>query len=138
MPNPIPHAQILGSEESTNDVLFVLFIPSKDKDGMDLIDQDVWANAAGDMLSELFGGATIMPPAKGKWLNEDSQTIITEEIVLVHSYARGIHANNEDVIKASSSTGWGRKQTKVRSLSRLATCSTAFGSSRSPNGWPND
>ncbi len=37
-----------------------------------------------------------MPPAKGKWLNEETDTIITEEVVLVHSYARGGDAANEE------------------------------------------
>ena len=61
---------------------------------------DVWANTAGDVLTELFGGATILPPAKGKWLNEESKTIITEAVVLVHSYARGVDANNEGKVAA--------------------------------------
>src|SRR5262249_49078990 len=79
-------------------VLFVLFIPSKDKDGGPLPrgeDQQLWADAAGDLLARIFGGATIMPPAKGKWLNEETATIITEEVVLVHSYARGGDAADE-------------------------------------------
>jgi hypothetical protein len=37
----------------------------------------MWADAAGDLLAELFGGATIMPPARGKWFNEESKQIIT-------------------------------------------------------------
>jgi hypothetical protein len=73
-PNP---AVLLGSEPEPNGVLFVLFIPSKDKDGKDLNDQPMWADAAGDLLAELFGGATIMPPARGKWFNEESKQIIT-------------------------------------------------------------
>lgn len=94
----IAHNAILGSEAEPNGVLFVLFIPSKDKDDKALPtgqDQQLWANAAGDLLTRLFGGATIMPPAKGKWFNDESQLIITEEVVLVHSYARGADAADE-------------------------------------------
>src|SRR5262245_59135630 len=90
------------SEDEPNSVLFVLFIPSKDKDGNDLPagqDQQLWANAAGDLLTTLFGGSTQMPPAKGMWLNEETQEIITEEVVLVHSYARVSHANDEERLR---------------------------------------
>jgi hypothetical protein len=90
---------VFGSEAEPNGILFVLFIPSKDKDGNDLSDQEMWADAAGDLLSELFGGATAMPPAKGKWLNEETNQIITEQVVLVHCYARPRHANDEDRLK---------------------------------------
>lgn len=98
MPQESVHAKVLRSDDQANGVLFVLFIPSKDKDGNDLPagqDQQLWANAAGDLLTTLFGGSTQMPPAKGKWLNEETGSIITEEIVLVHSYARESHASDE-------------------------------------------
>jgi len=39
-----------------------------------------------------------MPAAKGKWLNEATDTIITEQIVLVHSYARINDVNNAQKI----------------------------------------
>jgi hypothetical protein len=99
VPEENTHKMILGSEDELNGVLFVLFIPSKDKDGGPLPrgeDQQLWADAAGDLLTRIFTGATIMPPAKGKWLNEETDTIITEEIVLVHSYARGGDAANQE------------------------------------------
>lgn len=90
---------IFGSEAEPNSILFVLFIPSKDKDGNDLSDQEMWANAAGDLLSELFGGATIMPPAKGKWFNDETKQIITEQVILIHCYARPSYAKDVDRLK---------------------------------------
>jgi hypothetical protein len=63
----------------------------------------MWASAAGDLLTELFGGATEMPPARGKWLNEDTGRIITEEVILIHSYARTSHVNDEARIKRLAS-----------------------------------
>jgi len=36
-----------------------------------------------------------MPPARGKWLNEETGQIVTESVVLVHSYARESHAKDE-------------------------------------------
>lgn len=62
-------AEILHSEEELGSILFVLFIPSKTKDGDDLPggeDQQQWAAAVGDVLTEVYGGATEMPIAKGK------------------------------------------------------------------------
>jgi hypothetical protein len=91
--------EVFGSEAEPNGVLIVLFIPSKDKDGNDLSNQEMWADAASDLLSALFGGATIMPPAKGKWLNEETDQIITEPVVLIHCYARPSHASDEDRLK---------------------------------------
>jgi hypothetical protein len=90
---------VLGSEAEPNGILFVLFIPSKDKLGNDLSDQEIWADTAGNLLSELFGGATIMPPAKGKWFNEETSETITEQVVLIHSYARPSHASDEDKLR---------------------------------------
>ena len=89
--------EILNSENETGSILFVLFIPSVDGMGKALPsgqDQQMWASAAGDVLSRLFGGSTQMPPAKGKWLNDKTNKIITEEIVLVHSYASETDAEN--------------------------------------------
>jgi hypothetical protein len=93
--------EVFGSEAEPNGVLIVLFIPSKDKDGNDLSNQEMWADAASDLLSALFGGATIMPSAKGKWLNEETDQIITEPVVLIHCYARPSHASDEDRLKVT-------------------------------------
>jgi len=54
----------------------------------------MWADAAGDLLSELFGGSTQMPPAKGKWMNPVDKEIVTEDVVLLHSYAQEDHASD--------------------------------------------
>jgi len=101
VPQDNAHRATLGSENEPNGALFVLFIPSNDKDGDPLPngqDQQLWATAAGDMLTRIFGGATMMPPAKGKWLNEETNKIISEEVVLVHSYARGKDAADDKKI----------------------------------------
>lgn len=93
----LEYSEILASETEPNSKLFVLFIPSKDKHGNDLPDQDIWATAAADMFTKVFGGATEMPPAKGKWYNEESEEIITEAVVLVHSYARDSAITRENI-----------------------------------------
>jgi len=93
------YSTTLSSEREFNSILFVLFIPSKDKDDNDLHDQPLWANAAGDLFTKLFGGATEMPPARGKWYNEESGEIITEDVILLHSYARAGDAADDDKIR---------------------------------------
>ncbi len=99
MPDPKAQANILGSEMELGNVLFVLFIPSKDKNDKDLRDVELWASAAGEKLTELFGGATEMPPAKGKWFNDQSNKVIRESVVLIHSYATEAKANDEKRIR---------------------------------------
>ena len=100
MPDAIAQAKALGSEIELGNVLFVVFIPSKDKNGKDLRDTELWTSAAGDKLTDLFGGHTEMPPAKGKWYNEESKKIVAESVVLIHSYASEAKANDENRIKA--------------------------------------
>lgn len=101
MPDPKAQAKILGSDEvEIGNVLFILFIPTKDKNSKDLPDPELWRSGAGDLLTSLFGGATEMPPAKGKWYNEDTKKIVPESIVLIHSYASEAKANDENRIKA--------------------------------------
>jgi len=61
VPETFAPKTILGSEEEPNGTLFVLFIPSKDKNGKALNDQDMWANAAGDLLAKLLAAPPSCP-----------------------------------------------------------------------------
>lgn len=70
---------------SSNPVLVILFIPTKDKNGKDLSDADFWLNAGITVLSEEFGGATVMAPAEGAWCSPEG-LVIREKVHLVHSY----------------------------------------------------
>ena len=72
MAKPRSHREVLGSEEALGSILFVFFIPSKTKDGEPLPagqDQKLWADAAGEMLTEQFDGATEMPPIETALIN---------------------------------------------------------------------
>ena len=71
---------------SANAVLIILFIPTKDRNGEDLIDADVWLNSGITVLSEEFGGATVMAPAEGAWCNPANGEVVREKVHLVHSY----------------------------------------------------
>ena len=83
----LDHGAVLHADGEPSGKLYVLFIPSKDEKGQPLKDQEVWASSAGDLLTTLYGGATMMPPAQGKWLNDGGE-IITEDVMLVHCYVK--------------------------------------------------
>ena len=62
---------------STQRVLIVLWIPSADRDGVDLTDQNRWKDDGLDLFGELYGGATAMPPvgsAESKRLTDAPDT----------------------------------------------------------------
>jgi hypothetical protein len=88
------YADLLGSEPDPNGTLVVLFIPTQDKNGKPLRDAEVWAGYAAQKLTDLFGGATEMPAAKGRWLNEETGETIVEDVKLIHCYVRSSHAND--------------------------------------------
>ncbi len=90
-------AGIFGIEDEQHSVLFVLFIPSLDKKGRPLPkgqSQEAWAQEAGDLLTQLFGRATLMPSTTGKRLSDEGE-IITEPVQLVHAYAGSADAADD-------------------------------------------
>lgn len=97
MPTTRSRQEIFGSEAEPNGCLIVLFIPSKTDKGEELPDgedQALWADAAGEVLCEQFGGCTEMPKAKGMWRN-DAGEVIKESVVLIHCYARPSDVEDE-------------------------------------------
>lgn len=93
MPNPNAPDQGLISaafeSEPEGSVLVILFVPSRTADGKELPkgqSQELWAEAARKELTEMFDGATEMPPAMGSWTNPETEEIVSEKVVLVHSY----------------------------------------------------
>lgn len=64
---------------------FSIYVPNKDKDGKP-VEQEAWAGMAVELLSDICGGATEMPPVRGAWLNRESGTLVVEEPVLVYSF----------------------------------------------------
>lgn len=92
------YVDILGIADS-NDFLFILFVPSRDKNGVELADHHQWVEAAAKLMGRLFGGSTIMPPARGAWLNPETDELIMEDVVLVHSYTESAQATEPDVLE---------------------------------------
>jgi hypothetical protein len=75
----------LGSEPAVSSQCISIYIPNKDKSGREIGDQRKWVLEAIQLLSEINGGATAMPPVEGAWMNDDTQ-LIWEHPVVVYSF----------------------------------------------------
>jgi hypothetical protein len=64
---------------------FAIYVPNKDRDN-NPVEQEPWVNRMIEILSELCGGATAMPPIRGAWLNESTSKLVLEEPVLVYAF----------------------------------------------------
>ena len=80
--------EALGASEETSEQMLALFIPSKDEDGREFGTQRKWVLEAAELLVQMGGGVTILPPAEGGWLNEAEGEIVWEHPVLVYSYIK--------------------------------------------------
>jgi hypothetical protein len=76
-----------AAEEAAQDRI-TIYIPSRDRDG-NAVEFEDWVRRTLELLSEIGGGATRMPPAQGAWLNPASKALIVEEVTLVYSYVDG-------------------------------------------------
>ena len=77
-------AALSGGRKS---VLIVLFVPSVERDGRTVIDQNHWVDAALEMFGRVFGGATAYLQAKGIWRDDErGGALVKDEPVVVHCY----------------------------------------------------
>jgi hypothetical protein len=95
--NPIDYEDVIGCSQS-NPFLVVLFIPTKDRKGLDLNDANQWLDAGIMLLTRLFGGATLVT-SQGAWHDASTGNIVKEEVHLLHSYATSKAATNLDNFK---------------------------------------
>ena len=66
--------------------LLVLFIPSHDRDGQP-IDQDDWVERALQFLGQAFHGATAFPKARGVWRDDErGGQLVLDEPVIIQCY----------------------------------------------------
>jgi hypothetical protein len=80
-------ATALGAQDNYSTQCFTIYVPNKDKNGVEIGNQRKWVLEAIQLLSELNGGATAMPPVEGAWLNDENR-IIWEHPVVVYSFIR--------------------------------------------------
>ena len=80
--------QALGAAEQAIQDRITIYIPSRDRNGAP-VEFESWVGQAMELLSQVGGGATRMPPAQGAWLNPETEALIIEDVTLVYSYVDG-------------------------------------------------
>jgi hypothetical protein len=75
----------LGAAESASIECLTFYIPSRDRHGH-AFDQEPWIDEALEILSDIGGGATVLPPAEGAWLNPQTGVLIREQVVLAYTF----------------------------------------------------
>jgi hypothetical protein len=84
-----PEVDIIAGFGGTTDYgqRFAIYIPNRDRDGAP-VDQTTWIDAALQLLTDIAGGATAMPPVTGAWRNPQTGQVVIEEPVVVYAYVR--------------------------------------------------
>lgn len=86
-------------EASSRRVLIVLWVPSADRDGKTLPDQDEWKNKALELFGSTYGGATAMPRCDGIWRDDDADGALVRDFpIMVHCYATEEQAQDRKVL----------------------------------------
>jgi hypothetical protein len=78
-------AKELGAVEDVSTQKLCLYIPDKDKVGGEIRGHDEWVKAARELLSQIGGGATALPPADGTWEMETGE-ILWERTRLIYCF----------------------------------------------------
>ena len=94
----------LGALAGVEDKI-AIYIPNKDKNS-NVIPNEMhgrWIDQCIDLLCEICGGATQMPPARGIWLNTDTQKQVREEPVIIYAY---VSDNNKFSANLSKIKAW--------------------------------
>jgi hypothetical protein len=86
-PNRLDLRTSLGASADTAIQCLTVYIPSADRNG-NRFDPHPWVEEALVLLSDIGGGATVMPPVDGAWFNPDTGTLIKEKIVLAYTYVQ--------------------------------------------------
>ncbi len=79
-------AKLLGSVEEPSFQRLTLYIPDKDRDGIEIKELNKWIGKAREILTAIGGGATALPPADGTWLNPENSEIIWEKTTMIYTY----------------------------------------------------
>lgn len=80
-------AELLGADEDRVAIqVLTLYIPSHDRHGNRLPDQEKWVQEAADLLVMVGGGVTIPPAYRGGWHDPASGLTVWEEPILPYVY----------------------------------------------------
>jgi hypothetical protein len=80
-------ARALGSDAGVSSQRFTIYLPSRDRNGKEIDNPRKWVLEAAKLLSEINGGATVMPSVEGGWLNDEGE-LVWESATLVYSFIR--------------------------------------------------
>jgi hypothetical protein len=73
----------LGAEAAASHQILRLYIPDRDRDGVEIGNQRRWVLEGAELLGRMGGGATIEPPVEGGWLDPAVETFVWERPVVV-------------------------------------------------------
>jgi hypothetical protein len=80
-------AKRLGAEDGVSrPQRFALYLPDRDADNQPVENMGAWLDEAVTLMTEINGGCTRLPPAKGAWFNRSTDRIVIEDTVVVYSY----------------------------------------------------
>ncbi len=77
----------LGATGGISIQCLTLYIPDRDMNGNEIGDQRRWVLEGADLLAQIGGGVTIMPPVEGGWVS-DSGAVVWEKPVLIYTFIR--------------------------------------------------
>jgi hypothetical protein len=83
---------------ATRRVLLILFVPSADRAGKNLTNQDEWKRLAMEFFGGHCGGATAMPRAEGIWRDDENNAAVASEVAARVLFYR--HGASVDTILA--------------------------------------
>lgn len=79
--------KLLGAEDGVSRVQrFTIYLPDRDANRAQIADIDAWADQAVNLMAEINGGCTRLPIAKGSWVNQSTDQLITEDTIVIYSY----------------------------------------------------
>jgi hypothetical protein len=85
---PIDLASALGAEAEQATQVLALYIPDKDRAGIEYGSQRRWVLDAAELLAQMGGGVTILPPVEGGWYDDDNGRIVWERPVILYTYVK--------------------------------------------------
>lgn len=112
-PVAINIAKVFGASD-VREQRFAVYVPNKDKNGKPIA-QKKWIEKTLQLLSDICGGATAMPPIRGAWLNKDSGKLVIEEPVLIYTFieAAAFSKRIEEIVSLVREIGKDTRQSQM-------------------------